>query len=120
LSAIPLLSVEGKTWRRALKTYSCGRKRTVNCCSRRYVPSNAANPSHGPVGASRRAGSAASCRSVDGERTSVWFIHSFTQDLHGQTGTDQAHERKDPAAHKTSVWTSRYPPVRDDGNRYPS
>ena len=27
------------------------------------------------------------------------FTHTFTQDLHGQTGTDQAHERKDPAAH---------------------
>ena len=27
----------------------------------------------------------------------------FTQDLHGQTGTDQAHERKDPAAHVTTL-----------------
>ena len=36
------------------------------------------------------------------------FIHSFTQDLHGQTGTDQAHERKDPAAHKTTQTHSRH------------
>ena len=30
-----------------MKTYSCGRKRTVNCCPPRHVRSNAVNPSHG-------------------------------------------------------------------------
>ena len=28
---------------------------------------------------------------------------SFIQDPHGQTGTDQAHERRDPAAHVTTL-----------------
>ena len=47
---------------------------------------------HGPIIVHTRCGS---------------FIHSniliHTEDLHGQTGTDQAHERKDPAAHKHAV-----------------
>ena len=45
------------------------------------------------------------------------FIHSFTQDLHGQTGTDQAHERKDPAAHKTTQTHSRHTQSHADPNR---
>ena len=41
------------------------------------------------------------------------FIHSFiqdsfTQDLHGQTGTDQAHELKDPSVCLSSFFLARH------------